>query len=208
MNIEKQEALIREKRTIEATQKGLMGASGKIGRIVKTLGTPIISAAGGGGLYDVRYFDDGFEEEYDLHNARSHEDLLKNIPVMNVDGVTDPSEVDDTFTRKQDPTHFAGNDVGWVFDGLSRGMHLEIKYQEHKKELLVTYKGYPVYREVSGVLEGYHPLDEWEDMVERLYAVAQQKNKQESKIEKEEMTKEAERLKENWIDRLRLKWGI
>ncbi|MHA2043223.1 MAG: hypothetical protein ACW99G_00430 [Candidatus Thorarchaeota archaeon] len=208
MNIERQEAIIREKRTIEAVQKGLMGAGGKIGRIVKTLGSPIISNAGDSGLYDVRYFDDGIEEEYDLHTAKSHEDLLKNIPVMNVDGTIDPSEVDDTFTRKQDPTQFVGNEVGWVFDGLSRGMHLEIKYQEHKKELLVTFKGFPVYREVSGILESYRPLEEWESMIERLYFAAQQKNKQESQEEKKENIQEAERMKKNWIDRLRMKWGI
>ena len=204
--MDKKESLIREKRTIEATKKGFMGATGKLGRIVMTLGTPIIANTSGS-LYDVRYMSDPYDD-YDIHDARTANELLENMPSMYMENVHDPSEVDDGWSSKPSPETLGQHDVGWIFDGLSRGMHLEIKYVEHRKELLVTWKGYPVYKEVAGVLESYAPLPEWEGMIDRLYKVAKVKNKNDETEEKEELTKEAERIKMNWWQKIRLRWGL
>ena len=55
------------------------------------------------------------------------------------------------------------------FDGLSRSMHMEIKYSEETSELSLTHRGYLVYKEVMGDLEVYVPNEEWESWIEKLW---------------------------------------
>jgi len=58
------ERLIREKRTIEATRKNMMGATGKLGLIAKWLGHKIVRQ--GSGLFEQRFLDDPFFEEEEI----------------------------------------------------------------------------------------------------------------------------------------------
>jgi len=203
------EERIIEQRTVEAMKKKLMGKQGKLGVILTNLGEPIISNSGGG-LYDSTAFGEDWDEEFDLHEAKNPNELLTNIPTMHVDNVNEPntSDEDDLWANKPEPTEFGSYNIGWIFNGLNRGMHLEIKYIDHVKELTVHYKGFQVYNEVSSELKGYAPLDEWENWVNSLYKAAQAKSKSTAKEEKKEMSKEAERQKKNWLEKLRLRWGI
>jgi hypothetical protein len=97
-------------------------------------------------------------------------------------------------------------EIGYIFDGLSRGMHLEIKYLE--SNLSVTYQGHLVFLEKSGDLDCYVPNDEWENKVDDLYKIAvkmQRQVKKESVIEK---TKNEEKEKQNLLRYLFDKWGF
>jgi hypothetical protein len=169
----KQERVIREKRTIEATRKNLMGPSGKLGFIARFLGSPIIRQ--GSGLFDQSFLEDPY----------SHP--METIP-----------ESEDVETYEQ----------GYVFDGLSRGMHIEVKYAKAEKRLWCTYKGYLVYSEISGDLEGYAPFEEWENMIDRLYKVAKDKKKK-LELDMEPLVEQvAHRKKQAFWQKLRFKWGI
>lgn len=106
--------------------------------------------------------------------------------------------------------------IGYIFSGLSRGYHLEIKllfrYQEdppHNKHILnLEYKGYNVFLEVGGELESYAPSQEWESIVEKLYQKAKDKDKETKKIEKKEKEKENKNIISKLLEELKSRWGI
>ena len=176
MNPNDYENRIKEKRTIEASKKNLMGKNGKLGMILKHLGEPIVSQEG---LFSsVNYFDHFWENE-------------------------DEDESMQTFEEGS-----LSHDVGRVWDGLSRGMHLEIKYMENKKELTVYEKGYLVYKESSGELLCYVPRESWEENINKLYDSSKHMEKSKRKKDSEEINKEAEREKQSWLWKIRDKWGI
>jgi hypothetical protein len=93
-------------------------------------------------MFDETFLDDPYEEQY-----KSDE-----LPTM------DECEM--------------SYELGWIYDGLRQGLHLEIKYFNPENKLTVYYKGYEVYKEVSGELEAYAPFEEWEDPIKELYKVA------------------------------------
>ncbi len=98
-------------------------------------------------------------------------------------------------------------DVGWIFDGLSRGMHLEVKYIDYDNKLTVTHKGHEVYCEISGNLESYVPNPDWESKIEKLFSIAMERKKrdaQHQKIEKEELITKKQ---SNFMEYLKQKWG-
>ena len=174
MGMSKKERAIREKRTLEATKKDLMGPAGKLGIIARFLGKPIIRQ--GSGLFDSTYLDDPYE-------LPSEDKILT---------------AEDTEIQEE----------GYVFDGLSRGIHIEIKLYSVEGRLMVDYKGYSVYSEASGDLRGYTPLAEWENIVDRLYENAKERrNKLELDMEPfiEQMVL---RKRESWMDKMRRRWGI
>ncbi len=97
-------------------------------------------------------------------------------------------------------------EVGWLFSGLNRGMHLEITYED--AVLSVYYKGYPVYIERAGDLECFVPNQNWEQNIEQLYEVAiklQRKDRQDAKVVKDKI-KETNR--KNWLQAIWKKWGF
>jgi hypothetical protein len=100
------------------------------------------------------------------------------------------------------------NVIGAVFDGLSRGMHLEIKYIKHSAELTVHYKGYLVYQEVAGDLYCFNPFPEWETMIEKLYVVAKKVHDQYQADMTERNYNEGVAEKAGFLERLRMRWGI
>ena len=177
---------IKEQRLIDATQKGLTGLDGKIGTILKGMGEPII-----------------------VHEGGRHEELF---------GIIMPTF---TSTPMEDPYALDGEDqnelpefdetepvqIGWIFDGLSRGVHMEIKYMMDTKELTLTYKGYLVYAEEAGELKCYVPHKEWEEKIEQLLvsarpmAVAKHKD-----IAHEEKEKD-KRDKLSFLEKLKSLWG-
>lgn len=199
------EKKIKEQRAIEATKKGYMGGlGGKFGTIMKHLGQPITAHLdGSSGSLDVMGVtrtelpSPWFEEE----------EMYCQMPTLGND-VEEPGGygwADKSMVRRQSATTTT---IGLHFDGLSRGMHLEMKYGEENSDVNVHYKGYLVYKEVAGDLQAYFPLPEWEKMVEELYKVAKAKEDEFRKQEKKDRVEEATKIKESWLQKMRKSWGI
>jgi hypothetical protein len=176
------ERQIKDLRTIEAMQKNLLGPAGKFGVIVKHLGTKIF---GHGGSY---FGETRMDDPWDLGN----------------DG---PYEYDSTKMHEADeygePTFY-----GWHYDGLSNGVHLEIRYIEYEKELTVFWKGYVVFREINGDLDAYVPKGDWEAVVEKLFEVAFRRKMVKEKDRFEDQKVEAKGKALRFLDKMRLKWGL
>ena len=130
-------------------------------------------------------------------------------------GMFDQTFLDDPYEEQNNseemPTfgdHETVYEIGWIYDGLNQGLHLEIKYSNPENKLTVYYKGYEVYREVSGELEAYAPFEEWENAIQELYKISKirQKDKKEKDyINKKEIVK---KIKLSFLEKLRMRWGI
>ena len=183
MSMQQREKAIREKRTIEAGRKNMIGVTGKLGTIARYLGHPI--KLQGSGVNDIRSLDEYLGEAYDVYAPPPGDEL----PVFDED------------------TAFIET-IGYVFDGLSRGIHMEIKYLDDSKTLTAYWKGYRVYQEVAGDLFAYAPFDEWESKVDKLYeqakVVAVRHQDEQRAIDEEK----ARRKQAGFLQRLRLRWGI
>lgn len=191
MDWRQKEKVLREKRTIEATKKSLTGSSGKLGVIAQTLGHKIVQQ--GSSLYDVNFLDDPYEDDVDTE----YETMVseQNGPVAYRDEILN--------------AHDQGNEeIGWVFDGLSRGMHLEIKYFYQGQRLECSYKGYLVFKEVGGELFAYAPFPEWENLIERLYKNAKTKSNEIKEQMMQELTQKIQKDKQSFWQKLRFRWGV
>jgi len=200
---------IREQRILEATKKGLMGQNGKIAIVLRMMGQPIISQSEGGYYVDSNYVDlYGFDnKQKDLSDISDSIELMKSIPIMDIQGSKRPDSNEWT-TDMPDPINYGLDTIGFHFDGLSRGMHLEIKYEENTSELIVYYKGQIVYKEIKGELLGYAPIGDWEKWIEILYKTAKEKQRNTKEKEFEESIKENEKEKKYWWDKIKTRWGI
>jgi hypothetical protein len=98
--------------------------------------------------------------------------------------------------------------MGYAFDGLSNGMHIEVIYIDTQKSLKVTYKGYEVYSEVAGDLLAYAPFSDWEDLIERLYVKSKERKAKFVENEVIEQTIEGKKRQQSWLQKLRYRWGI
>lgn len=204
------EKIIKEQRTVEATRKRLMGFDGKIGCIVRNMGQPIISQSQGGTYFNSTpgydFYDVPDDREFWQIEGGLPEDICNQIPVLDIDGVEQPEGGE---WMERPPTIPESTEMmGWHFDGLGRGIHMEIQYMEDNKELLLRYKGTVVYREIAGDLESYVPSDEWEDKVDQLSKVAQQIQIKQNSEDKNAKKKEFSRQKENWLRKMKNKWGF
>jgi hypothetical protein len=188
---QKERAII-EKRTIEATKKNLTGPSGKLGVIVRNLGSPIIRQ--GSSLMDVTYLED----PYEIKPETEHEATLSGQkgPVNYKDEILSTDE------------EVAITHEGYIFDGLSRGLHIEIKYFKYNHSLEVNYKGFRVYREVAGELEAYAPFPEWETIIDRLHRNAKNREKETEESAKEQIKEEVFRKKKSFWEKMRMRWGL
>jgi hypothetical protein len=185
------ENVIREKRTIEATKKNLMGPSGKFGSILQAFGSPIMRQ--GTGLMDVSYLEDAYKEEVYTEYSPTMSD--QQGPVAYRDELQDSAD------------EFVHNE-GLLFDGLSRGIHLDITYWHATNEIKVHYRGYLVYKEVAGELDAYAPFPEWEDLIERLYRAAKDKLKNLKKQQEQIIAERISEKKKAFWQTLRTRWGV
>lgn len=176
------EHAIKLRRTNEAILRDYLGPSGKLGTILKYLGTPIIRQ--GSALHSERYLDDPYEG--------SQEGVIPTFDESN-------SYVEDGRERPY---------TGYLFDGLSRGMHLEIKYMSQEKKLVVDYKGYNVYTEIAGDLYKFAPFKEWEDLITVLYKQAEKKKEIVVEQRKVEVVRTMKREQAGVLERLRMYWGL
>ncbi len=122
------------------------------------------------------------------------------------------------------PTYGDGsqNFLGWVWDGLNQGVHMEIRLEGWGTEvndprafvyegITVNYKGYLVYKEELGELVAYaskHPMvGEWEHLLDSLYERAR-KVKIKLEDERQEVRqKENKGISQKILEALRMRWG-
>lgn len=197
------EKKIKEQREIEAVKKGLMGISGKIGLVVKLLGQPLIYQSEGSSGEIVGYSSTPFyNEDYD-------ENEIRTIEVLDDYGmpVQEPNSIEWNSNKSQ-RIHETIRSIGWIFDSLSSGINMEIKYIVENAELSVQYNGIYVYKESEGDLKTYVPSDLWESKIENLYKKAKKVNEELNKNIKEEKLNKAKKEKENWITRMKNNWGL
>lgn len=96
---------------------------------------------------------------------------------------------------------------GYMFDGLSRGLHMEIRLSEERSEIYVRWQGDIVYREMAGELYGYCP-GEWEESVDRLFVQAKEKEGREHRAYEERALQAGQRRKEHFLEEMKRKWGL
>lgn len=97
--------------------------------------------------------------------------------------------------------------LGYNFNGLSNGLHLEITTSEYENKITVYYKSYLVYQEEGGNLISFIPHQSWEEIIEKMYKQVQDRLKEKfKKIQKEE-EQLLQKMEKDEIDKLRSKWG-
>ena len=128
---------IQEQRTIEATKNNLMGFNGKLGCIAKNLGDPIIAEHSGG-----QYFSSNEMTDY-LNLDQDEEEQIRSVHfTMGGHTLEEPGDVDPTWSRKLNKEYSNTEHLGWFFDGLGRGIHLEIKCISEEGKITVNFKGF------------------------------------------------------------------
>jgi hypothetical protein len=197
------EAKIREQRIVEANKKGFVGQTGKIGTVLKIFGQPIISQYEGGVYVDTNYFN---EQQYEEMDPKNNSELMTSIPIFDMGNNERPSG--EEWQEMPDPKQFGSNQIGLHFDGLSRGMHMEIKYDELEGEIVLSYKGYIAYKEIKGEIVSYVPNKEWEQWIENLYQKAQKMQRKLKEEEFESQMQRAEKKKKEWWREIISRWGI
>lgn len=203
--MEDKELKIKEFRTTQAKKKNLMGLNGKFGYILAAIGQPIILHAESGGLFDQTFLESE-EESQESDLSGTPEEIMAQIPTADSDLQNPPEGWEWSSDRAMQL--FDEQKVGWHFDGLSRGMHLEITYQGTEKNLLVHYKGFLVYKEHSGDLRTYVPHDDWENMIETLYKFSVKILKKRSQLKLINKNKKSQLKKDTWLNKLWNRWGF
>ena len=99
-------------------------------------------------------------------------------------------------------------EYGQMFDGLTRGLNLNIQVINYLREIKVRYEGRIVYREVGGELEGYVPDEGWEQRIEELCAICKKVEKNRRPELRRTLLVQADRKRKQIFDELRLKWGL
>lgn len=97
--------------------------------------------------------------------------------------------------------------LGYYFDGMSRGHHLEIYTNDNINEIKMYYKGNIFYHESFGVLEKYIPHQEWETIIENLFIECNSRIQKFLKTKKQNEEKQFEKLENKTLEEIRKKWG-
>jgi hypothetical protein len=99
------------------------------------------------------------------------------------------------------------SDIGYVYNGLSDGIHLEIICKEAESSIKVFFEGYLYYEEDQGSLLRYYPYPILEKHIENLYNRVEEKVKYLIKKEKPNQEKQIKKMEFDEIRKLREKWG-
>lgn len=201
------EKRIKDQRTIEATNKGLMGISGKLGLIVRSIGQPIINQTANGFDEFIGYSSNPFYS-YDYPDD-SHDDDIRTIEVLDAFGmpIQEPNSPEWNQNRPK-RVNESMKTIGWIFDSLNGGTNLEIKYILENSLLTVQYDGIYVFKECEGDLMAYIPDQVWESKINSFFKKAKEINDKKRTTEKERRTEQAKVEKENWLEKLRKNWGF
>ena len=129
------ESRIQEQRTIEAAKNNIMGLNGKLGCIAKNLGDPIIAEYSGG-----QYFSSNDMPDY-LNLDQDEQEQIRSVHfTMGGHTLDEPGDVDPTWSRKPNKEYCNTEHLGWFFDGLGRGIHLEIKCISEEGKIIALNK--------------------------------------------------------------------
>jgi len=165
------------------------------------MGSAIMSHEEGGGYVETNYL---YEEEQD--EPRNLQEMMRSMPTMDMDGAVRPET--EEWAQIKDPVFYGVQRIGWHFDGLGRGMHLEIKYDDHTTEFMVSHKGYTVYKEIKGEIVSYAPNEEWEGWIDTLYKTAKEMRRREKEEEFDKQVRNTEAQKASWWRDIKSRWGI
>ena len=97
--------------------------------------------------------------------------------------------------------------LGYFYDGLNTGNHLEIKYLIQENEIKLYHKGYLKYHELANELLSYIPEKEWESYIDNIFIKSREKLKHINIQKLKEQDLRAEKMKKDLIDKIRSKWG-
>lgn len=183
------ENLIRERRTVLAISRNMMGANGKLGVILTAFGTPIIRQ--GTALHEATYLE-------------SPEDDTDWLYETTASGQKGPL-VSKNYTHDNEGQI---SEEGMLFDGLRIGIHLDIMFKEDVNELKVHYKGYLVYRELAGELQAYNPFPEWETIIDHLYKKAKPVAKEKLAEKEFKISQIIDAKKKSFWERMKMLWGV
>ena len=137
-----------------------------------------------------------------------HQIIASGSSFYDVNEMEDPFKLHDPDELPQLGEDDISHSIGWFFDGLNRGMNLEIKYLDGRSDLTVRYNGHLVYREIAGELQGYAPFDDWEEKIESLWDIAKQKENHTKKQTREKNHEVAKKRSKVLLEKMREKWGI
>ena len=192
------EKRIKDQRVIEANRKNLFGLEGKLGCILKYLGEPLVRQDEGDWFHNTRYMN----EDSTIEWGGTPEEIISQIPTEDW-GEMIPDEC-----YRSERKSYDIQEIGMHFDGLSRGMHLEIRYLEEEGQLTVKWEGNLVYREVGGDLECYVPMNEWEDKINLLFPLAKKLEVKKSHEMMDVRREKIQKDKISFLEKIRKKWGI
>lgn len=206
------EQKIIEQRTIEASKKGLMGFSGKMGTILRYLGQPMLTHYEGvwnSSREELGYSSSTLDEYlgYDIYDNEP-EATMETMEAYDDFGhpVESPNSPEWGTAAKRKA--YTVDKIGYYFQSLSSGINLEIKYLDNNKELITHYQGYLVYKEMGGELQAYVPNEEWEKHVDSFYRLAKKKEDEARKKEKVDKVLKAEKNKAKWLETMKTFWGV
>ena len=169
---------IKDIRIVEATTKNYMGQSGKLVSICRLLGRQSHRQ------YET---DGGIGSTYVNLTGREEEfEEEEALPVI----------------------YGSSSLVGYIFQGQSRGMPLEIKFTEETNKITVHFKHNVVYEEEENDLLCYVPNEEWEKRIEKLYNECLPLIEEEIAKNKKEMKTIKEQEKVSLLQRLKNTWGF
>ena len=134
-----------------------------------------------------------------------HPIVQEGTGMMDVTFLDDPYDDEDEIPTTE---NLEVQEMGYEFNGLTSGLHLEIKYLYADQEIVVQYKGYTVYKEAAGDLFAFAPFPEWENLIDKLcLKVKARKKKVEESLEPviEELVQVK---KQSWLQKMRMRWGI
>lgn len=116
----------------------------------------------------------------------------------------DAEEENDIKTFSEDHTSYL---LGYFYDGVNLGNHLEIKYLINEAEIKLYHKGYVKYHEISNELLSYLPEKEWESYIDNIFIKSREKLKKinEDKLKIQDIN--TEKMQKDLIDKIRSKWG-
>ena len=210
--IDEKEKRIAEKRAIEATKRGYLGPRGKIGLIARFMGDSIIDHTGSHGSEgfdnDINYMPDdlpGLPAEWDQSPAA----IQARIPYAEEAYLGD-EPIGQTWREERNyaVSTITPEIIGWHFDGLRRGLPIEIWMKTKDGSVYLTYQGRTVYEENQNILTCFVPGKEWQDAIERLQKPAKERETAFKLTENDNRRREAEALKKLFEIRLRENWGI
>ena len=99
-------------------------------------------------------------------------------------------------------------EIGYMFDGLPRGVNMSIFMYSYNREIVCEFEGRKVYREVNGELEAYVPESLWEGRIQSLFEAAKKVERKAKPVERQKLITEANKKRKELLDGFKNRWGL